>query len=219
MSDERRPPAPAPRTSAAPNSATTIELLRRLRAPEAESAWQQFDARYRPIAMAIALRLGLSHVEAEDASQQAMLEFFSEWRDDKYRPERARLRTWLVTIVRHRAIDLLRKRDRDRGNGGDSLIAEQVPAEDLDRAWEEACRKAVLAEAMERLRNDSHVEARTLDAFARFALQGVPADAVASESGLEVAEVYRIKSRLIRRLRELVEDVERTWTEAAGRTV
>ncbi|MBL9149724.1 MAG: sigma-70 family RNA polymerase sigma factor [Phycisphaerae bacterium] len=210
-------PSDTPRSGGAPNSATTIELLKRLQSADAESAWIAFDARYRPIALAVARRLGLGHLDAEDASQQAMLEFFNEWRSDGYRPERARLRTWLVSIVRHRAIDILRKRDRERGIGGDTQIAEHVSPDELDRAWEEACRKAILAEAMGRLRDDTRTEPRTLEAFERFALQGVPVESVANDLDIEVAEIYRIKSRLIRRLREIVDDVERTWTETAAR--
>lgn len=197
------------------NSPTTIDLLHRLGEEEDGEAWIRFDQRYRPIATAVARRFGLGATDAEDVAQQTMIAFLREWRLRRYDSDRARLRTWIVTIVRHRAIDLVRARGRGIGPLAelDTGAAEAIPASELEQTWEDSARKAMLAEAMERLRSESRTEERTLAVFERFAIQSVPIDAVAEEFSMSTAEIYRIKSRLIAKLREIVERVEAEWSD------
>ncbi len=197
------------------NSPTTVQLLERLGEPNAEDAWIGFDRRYRPLALAVARRLGLSQADAEDVTQQTMLSFLREWTQHRYDAERARLRTWIITIVRHRAIDLLRARSRGIGPVGslDPAIESGISAAELEQTWDEMARKSMLADAMERLRQESRTEERTIAIFERFAIQSVPVEAVAKEFGASAAEIYRIKSRLITRLREIVGAVETEWSD------
>jgi DNA-directed RNA polymerase specialized sigma24 family protein len=121
------------------------------------------------------------------------------------------LRTWLIAIVRHRSIDLLRRAELRAGWRGDSAVGVAIDDAELEDAWNAEWRRAVLAEAIVRLRTTTRAEPKTLDAFDRFALQGVPGDAVAIETGISIEEIYRIKSRMLKRLRELIEEVERSW--------
>jgi RNA polymerase sigma factor (sigma-70 family) len=193
------------------NGATTVELLGRLRAGGSQSDWSDLDRRYRPLAVAVARKLGLRQEDAEDAAQQSMLEFYAGWQRGEYDPSRGRLRTWLISIVRHRAIDLLRRADLRDGWRGDSAIGVAVDDAELESAWDAEWRRAVLAEAIVRLRTTSRAEPKTLDAFDRFALQNVPGEVVSAELGIAVEEIYRIKSRMLKRLRELIDEVERSW--------
>lgn len=209
-------PAKGPATGAAAdlaagNGSTTVEILGRLRAGGSDSDWSDLDRRYRPLAVAVARKLGLRQEDAEDAAQQALLEFYAGWQRGDYDATRGRLRTWLISIVRHRSIDLLRRGDLRDGWRGDSAIGVQVDDSELEGAWDAEWRRAVLAEAIVRLRTTSRVEPKTLDAFDRFALQNVPGEVVAAELGIAVEEIYRIKSRMLKRLRELIDEVERSW--------
>lgn len=194
---------------------TTVELLGRLRAGASQGDWADLDRRYRPVAVAVARRIGLSREDADDVSQQAMLEFYAGWQRGEYDPTRGRLRSWIISIVRHRAIDHLRRARLRAGWRGDSAVELAVDDAELEGAWDAEWRQAVLAEAIVRLRTTSRAEPRTLDAFDRFALQGVPGEVVSEELGIAVDEVYRIKSRMLRRLREIIEEVERTWSDDA----
>lgn len=194
---------------------TTVELLGRLRAGASQGDWADLDRRYRPLAVAVARRIGLSREDADDVSQQAMLEFYAGWQRGEYDPTRGRLRSWIISIVRHRAIDHLRRARLRAGWRGDSAVELAVDDAELEGAWDAEWRQAVLAEAIVRLRTTSRAEPRTLDAFDRFALQGVPGEVVSEELGIALDEVYRIKSRMLRRLREIIEEVERTWSDDA----
>jgi RNA polymerase sigma-70 factor (ECF subfamily) len=63
-----------------------------------------------PRIMAIALRLLNDHHQAEDVVQQTMIAAWNSASD--YDPDRAQAVTWLTSIARYRALDLLRKTGR-----------------------------------------------------------------------------------------------------------
>ena len=64
--------------------------------------------RYGGIAYGLALRVTRDPTLAEDVVQEA---FTGAWRNaGRYSPERARPRTWLLSIVHHRAVDAVRRR-------------------------------------------------------------------------------------------------------------
>jgi RNA polymerase sigma factor (sigma-70 family) len=140
-----------------------------------------------------------------------MLEFYAGWQRGEYDPSRGRLRSWLIAIVRHRAVDVMRRARLRSGWRGDSAVEVAVDDAELESAWDAEWRHAVLAEAIVRLRTTSRAEPKTLDAFDRFALQGVPGEAVSEELGIALDEIYRIKSRMLKRLRDIIQEVERTW--------
>lgn len=73
------------------------------------SALDTLYIRYGRIAFALAYRVLDDPEAAEDVVQEA---FLAVWRyADSYRPSRGSVRGWLLTIVRNRAIDLLRARE------------------------------------------------------------------------------------------------------------
>ena len=74
-------------------------------------------------------------------------------------------------------------------------------------------REAVFERAWQVLSAETRTAENTLIAFERFALQHEPAEQVASACGLSVAEIYRIKSRLTRRLRGIVADLIQQYGE------
>jgi len=81
------------------------ELLRRI-ADRDEAALSAIYTRYRPLAFSLALRVVGDAARAEDVLQDA---FLSVWRKaGTYRPGRGSARTWLSSIVRNRAIDVVR---------------------------------------------------------------------------------------------------------------
>jgi len=64
--------------------------------------------RYRAMAFAIALRITADATLAEDVVQDA---FLGVWRHaDRYVEGRGSVKTWLLSIVHHRAIDAVRRR-------------------------------------------------------------------------------------------------------------
>lgn len=74
-----------------------------------QNAFEQLYRRYQGVALRVAARVCGSDA-AEDAVQAA---FFSLWRNRAaFHPSRGSLRTWILSAVRHRAIDVVRERRR-----------------------------------------------------------------------------------------------------------
>jgi RNA polymerase sigma factor (sigma-70 family) len=69
--------------------------------------------RFGRVAYGVALRILRDRALAEDAVQEA---FLAVWRSaDSYRRERAKPSTWILTLVHRRAVDLVRREGRRRG--------------------------------------------------------------------------------------------------------
>jgi RNA polymerase sigma factor (sigma-70 family) len=77
-----------------------------------ESALGVLYDRFGRIAFGVALRVLRDRALAEDAVQEA---FLAIWRSaERYRIERAKPSTWVLTLVHRRAVDLVRREDRRR---------------------------------------------------------------------------------------------------------
>ncbi len=101
-------------------------LIRRI-ADGDEAALAALHDRYRLFAHALAVRVLGDGARAEDVVQDA---FLTVWRRaGTYAVERGSVRTWLATVVRNRAIDLVRSRrerlarpDRDDGERLQAMV-------------------------------------------------------------------------------------------------
>ncbi|MFN8535350.1 MAG: sigma-70 family RNA polymerase sigma factor [Dehalococcoidia bacterium] len=125
------------------------ELIGRFRETDL-GALQEFYDRHQAVAFGLALRMLGDRGAAEDVVQDA---FLSAWRRaDSYNTDRGSARGWLLGIVRHRAIDILRQRSAQPG------------ALPIDAAYDAADKADVFGEV-----------ARSLEAATvRSALRGLP---------------------------------------------
>ena len=104
MSDERHAPTAVP---GAPSGPSDEELLAGLAAGSLEALDALYE-RYRTMAFGIARRITADDGLAEDVVQEA---FLGAWRGSAgFTPGRGSVRTWLLAIVHHRAIDAVRRR-------------------------------------------------------------------------------------------------------------
>ena len=107
-------------------------VLARIARGETAALAELYD-RYSSLAYGLALRILRDPQTAEEVVQDA---FLAVWRRaSSYRPERGEVRSWLLSVVHHRAID----RVRGRGARGTELDLADAP-EIADRAdvWDEA---------------------------------------------------------------------------------
>jgi RNA polymerase sigma factor (sigma-70 family) len=101
-------PEPSVRVrSASPADDADREVLDRVAAGELDALEALYD-RYRTMAYSIALRITADASTAEDVVQDA---FLGAWRNaGRYAESRASVKTWLLAIVHHRAVDAVRRR-------------------------------------------------------------------------------------------------------------
>jgi RNA polymerase sigma factor (sigma-70 family) len=204
-----------PVTRTLSHTATTTQLLAALHEGSNESVWLEFDRRFRPIVYGLARRLDLDEDRAADVAQQTMTEFLRDYRAGRYDRAKGRLRSWILGIARHRALDALRDRARHRGWRGESAIAAVPGPNAVERIWDEESDRIMFQQAMQSLREATRTEPRTLHVFERVALDAVPPRVVAEEFDLAVDEVYRIKNRVTKRLRAIVAELRAAWEVAA----
>jgi len=192
---------------------TTSKLLDALLDPGQQAVWRELDDRYRPILMGLARTLGLDPVEAEEVAQVTLVQFVTDYRAGRFDRTRGKLRAYILGIARHRIADHQRAAGRKRGWRGDSvldLLADEAQASEL---WDRERERVILERAMAELRDQTRTEPKTIRAFERLVLEGATAETVAREHDISTAEVYRVKHRLTKRLRDLVAGLEQVYSD------
>ena len=183
---------------------TTTLLLQRLRDAQNHAEWGEIDARYRPVFVGVGMQMGLRRDEAEEVAQESLAQFARDYLDGRYDRERGRLRAWLIGICRHRVLDAHRRRAQRGSRRGESALLNLADTNAVAEAWEEQEERVVFQRAMEELLASYRIAPGTLRTFEMVAVKGVPAVTVAESVGITVDEVYRVKHRVTRRLREIV---------------
>ena len=113
----RRRPAPMKRVSA---DSADEDVLACAAAGDEAALGELYD-RFAAVAYGLALRVLRDRALAEDAVQEAFIEV---WRHgDRYSPARGSARTWILTLVHRRAVDLVRRQERQP-----TAVAEPEPS-------------------------------------------------------------------------------------------
>jgi RNA polymerase sigma-70 factor (ECF subfamily) len=127
------------------------EALLSLVASSDEDALAELYDRFGGVAYGLALRVLRDEALAQDAVQEAFLNI---WRTaDRFLAERATARTWILTLVHRRAVDLVRRENLRRG---EPLEAAPEPAapETLEEEATLGFQRRVVQEALRRLPPD-----------------------------------------------------------------
>lgn len=174
-----------------------------------DEAWRSFDQRFRGVIVATAKKLGLGPEDSIDAAQETIYQAVRDYQAGKYDRTRGRLSTWIITIARHRIIDQIAASKR-RGSRAARLEAEQQHEPSVDEvasAFDESLERRIFEEAWERVRLGSQIAQPTLLAFELTTLRHVPPAEAAKQCGMSVDQVYVAKTRVAKRLREVVEEL------------
>ncbi len=194
---------------------TQPSLLVRLRDARDERAWAQFVDVYAPLVYGYVRRRGLQDADAADLTQVVLRVVASAIQKLDYNPERGSFRGWLFTIVRTKLASFLGRRPEVQGTGDTSThrLLEAQPAPDAEvQAWETEYDQRLFAWAAEQVRGQ--VRDATWQAFWQTAVEGKPGKEVAASLGMTLAAVRLAKSRVVARLKALVQQAQDE--EAAG---
>jgi RNA polymerase sigma factor (sigma-70 family) len=190
--------------------ATRATLLVRLRDPRDAAAWGEFVGLYAPLVYGYARRQGLQDADAGDLTQDVLGAVAAAIGRLDYDPARGAFRNWLFTVVRRKLANRrAAAENRARGSGDTAtrqLLEEQPARNGVEADWQAEWDRRVFAWACEQVR--SCVTGATWTAFWQTAVEGRPGKEVAAELGMSVAAVYLARSRVLARLRELVQSVE-----------
>ncbi len=182
---------------------TRASMFQSLRTPDRmdrERAWKQFRDRYEPIIASFARRCGASRQDIDDIVQDVLASFFSVSGDFSYDPAKGRFRGWLKTCTVRAAVRRAGKNLRFRGQPLDEVPELELAVEPV---WNDVWEQQLVAAALDLLRASSG-GSLAFRAFEQYVLLDRPADEVARELGTSIDNVHQSKTRMTRKLRELV---------------
>lgn len=180
------------------------ELVRRVGRGD-EDAFRGLFARYAPTALALARRVARQPHLAEEIVQEA---FLALWRNpDGYDQQRGSVKSWLMGMVHHRAVDAVRREETQRRRAEEATTAVEVPAEDPADAVVEELGAPEERRAVRAALEDLPVEQREVIELMYFG--GLSQSTIAERLSLPLGTV---KSRTLlgmRRLRTSLLGIER----------
>lgn len=178
---------------------TDSALLRRVEGDGDAWAWREFHARYAKLIRGYSLRKGVPRSDCDDVVQDVFTRLLRCMRLFRYDRTRGRFRSFLCTLTARAVADRRRaevrvakacRREGDR--------TARRPDPDWEAAWRAWHMGRAMRTAEREFRGDQ------FEAFRRYALEGSPPERVAQSLGLTVGQVYTARSRILRRLAELV---------------
>jgi RNA polymerase sigma-70 factor (ECF subfamily) len=186
------------------SAARDRQLVRRIEGGD-EEAFRSLFATYAPSAMALALRVVRQSQLAEEIVQEA---FLTLWRSPGVFDERrGSVKAWLMTMVHHRAVDVVRREEAQRRRSDEMVVGVREEAEDPT----DAVLAAVAAPAE---RDAVRTALRSLPPEQREVLELMYFDGLSQSQVAEKtdAPLGTVKSRALlgmRRMRSVVEELER----------
>ncbi len=181
------------------------------------AAWQRFDALYRPVIYRFARRRGLDHHAADEVVADVIRRVAraaSRWHQpgdqdcDQKPPDR--FAAWLNRVSRNSLVNIVCRDLNHRGIGGTThqITLESRPAatEDSRHDWENDRQRVLIRLAADAIRGD--YDHASWDAFWATHVEGESIDSVTKRLGKSRGAIYAIRSRIVRRLREQVQQIE-----------
>ena len=184
---------------------TTTILLEQLRDAET-STWEAFTSRFRTPLIRFAQRCGLTHEQAEDATQETLMRFVEGYRAGEYERERGRLSSWLFTLMfntirSHRRDDARAPKQAPRAIDRTTFFSALPDEGTAKHAWEQDWEHHAITTCIDQLR--SEVSPTHFRAFELTTFRDVPANEVAHQLGISRDAVYQARYRILKRLEEL----------------
>lgn len=196
-----------------PSMVTTSTLLAGLRDFENDQCWTEFVERVEPVLLGVARRAGLKNADAYDAAQDALWAFADDIRAGKYDRERGRLRAWLIGILGNRIRRTRERYVRSPLKRGSSFVDERVSDADLDLYWEQERQAIILHRARQSLAESSGTSEQTVEIFNLLFRYRGDAGRVAEHLNVTRDVVYQARSRMVKRLRETVAQIEEQFDD------
>ncbi|MCB9849583.1 MAG: sigma-70 family RNA polymerase sigma factor [Phycisphaerales bacterium] len=181
---------------------TPPSLLIRVRNRDDQTAWREFEARYRDLIERYCLRRGLQQADCDDVQQITWLHLSKGMRNFEYDPGRGRFRDYLGRVVcsaiaRHFA----RPKPSDRAL--DELLLTVIPddRETSDGKWEQEWADHHFRMAMDTIART--FDRRSVQMFGQL-IAGVSVADVAAAFDASQDAVHKVKQRIRDRMQALI---------------
>jgi RNA polymerase sigma-70 factor (ECF subfamily) len=186
---------------------TRASLLVQIRDGANHSAWREFVQLYGPVVYGFARKRGFQDADAADLMQDVLRSVSSAIGRLDYDRQQGTFRGWLFTITRNKILNFIAARKiRPQGSGDTTtnrLLDNQPGDSGGADAWELEYQRRLAALAMDRIK--SEFQDKTWQAFWLTAVEGQPAADVGRRIGISPGAIYVAKSRVLARLKDVVE--------------
>lgn len=192
---------------------TRYSLLSRLQNRDDQVSWRDFFDTYWRLIYSIALKSGLTEAEAQDVVQETIICVAKDI--EKFKRDRTlgSFKGWLRNLTRWRIGDQLRKREpvvlvENSGFLEPPELPDPADAV-LEKIWEEEWRANLMAAAAERVKRrvrEEHYQIFDLNVVRQW-----PANKVAKALGVNIAQVYLAKHRMLALIKKEVRLLEKQW--------
>ncbi|MBC7853205.1 MAG: sigma-70 family RNA polymerase sigma factor [Pirellulaceae bacterium] len=191
---------------------TSESLIARVKDLADGDAWTEFLAMYRPVVVRLARRRGLQDADAQDVAQKVLLAVslaIGKWEPRSGQPFRA----WLGKIAHNAILNALTRRPPDIGTGlsavADQLneVAEDDP--DTSEAIVLETRRELFRLALQHIRME--FTPTTWEMFWETEVHGKSVDEVAASLERSPGAVYVARCRVMKRLRDRMQEVSAVW--------
>lgn len=194
-----------------PTGSASSSLIRRVKVRD-PVAWQRLSSMFGPVVYGWGRQSGLQASDAADVMQEVFRSVSISIEAFERKNAGDSFRGWLWTITRNKIRDHFRlQAGRPQGVGGpdaQQFLAQipEVPPDDASLTGGGSTIAHIAHQSLELVR--AEFEPRTWQAFWRVAVEDQSPSDVAASLGISVASVYVAKSRILKRLREELKDLE-----------
>ena len=189
---------------------TRSTLIAQVRSPENRGAWAEFVTLYRPVIYRMARKRGMQDADAQDLAQAVLIRVAGAIDRWKKTDPSIGFRHWLSRVAKNAILTALARSSKEAASCGTDLqdLLNQQPNIDPDIERDIA---------LEYLREKYHrasatvqtdVDAITWKAFELSVAEGRSCNEVADLLGKPIGTIYAARSRVMRRLRDQVQQME-----------
>ena len=191
---------------------TRPSLLIRFRNHRDVLAWEEFAGIYEPLIRRYVARRGIQDADVADVTQEVLLSVMRAIQSFDPSPERGKFRGWLYRVVSNATYDLIgrQRRQPQRSEAmSDEIVLSELAAGGVDRdEFDVEYERRIFDWACERIRRE--VRESTWRAFWMTGVAGRSGQPASELLGLSVGAVYIAKSRVMARIKAVIEDAEST---------
>lgn len=187
---------------------TRQSLLQRVKDSSNGEAWTEFVTIYRPAILRFALRRGLQLADAEDVTQRVFVSVSRKMKDWDAQKTTGSFRAWLLQVARHAVINAVTRQPSTRAAGGTSTmqrILQQPDHQSLEDELDWEYQRAEFRKAADDVR--SEFEPATWSSFWMTAVENQNIPDVANVLEKSIGSVYAARSRVLRRIKQRVQQL------------
>jgi RNA polymerase sigma-70 factor (ECF subfamily) len=190
---------------------TRETLIRRLPNAADFEAWEAFVGIYEPLLFRLARGRGMQPADAEDFVQEVLTSVVRNIESWVARKDRGSFRAWLFRIAFNFGVNFVTRPKHKRLGSGDGQIArmlEELPAVSVDSSelFLKEYRRELFRWAAEQVREQ--VSEQQWMVYWLTSVEDRPIADVAAEYKMSVGSIYIARSRITKRIRELIREHE-----------